>query len=187
MTVENISWSISTKECCRPRRGLNPQLPGLRSDGASYWTTEAGYWGMTAVVHSLCTRPTAVIPQWTSKIYNSFLKLISDATQEVPKPWSTAFLSQRKNRWRTNKTRQFKYIENFTTKSWKFSDKNSDFFFHISAQNIDCGCSVEPPRRGDLTSTQIIYVYNKNKINNIYPCKPSFYYIKSGVKGVKII
>ena len=26
MTVENISWSISTKECCRPRRGLNPRL-----------------------------------------------------------------------------------------------------------------------------------------------------------------
>ena len=23
MTVENISWSISMKECCRPRRGLN--------------------------------------------------------------------------------------------------------------------------------------------------------------------
>ena len=23
MAVENISWSISTKECCRPRRGLN--------------------------------------------------------------------------------------------------------------------------------------------------------------------
>ena len=29
MTVENISWSISTKECCRPRRGLNPRPPGL--------------------------------------------------------------------------------------------------------------------------------------------------------------
>ena len=26
MTVKNISRSISTKECCRPRRGLNPQL-----------------------------------------------------------------------------------------------------------------------------------------------------------------
>ena len=25
MTVETISWSISTKECCRPRRGLNPR------------------------------------------------------------------------------------------------------------------------------------------------------------------
>ena len=33
MTVENISWSISTKECCRPRRGLNPRPPGLQSDG----------------------------------------------------------------------------------------------------------------------------------------------------------
>ena len=42
MTVENISWSISTKECCRPRRGLNPRPPGLQSDGASNWVTEAG-------------------------------------------------------------------------------------------------------------------------------------------------
>ena len=42
MTVENISWSISTKECCRPRRWLNPRPPGLQSDGASNWATEAG-------------------------------------------------------------------------------------------------------------------------------------------------
>ena len=42
MTVENISWSISTKECCLPRRGLNPQPPGLQLDGASKWATEAG-------------------------------------------------------------------------------------------------------------------------------------------------
>ena len=33
------------------------------------------------------------------------------------------------------KPRLFKYIENFTTKNWKFLDKNSDIF-HISAQNI---------------------------------------------------
>ena len=46
------------------------------------------------------------------------------------------------------KTRLFKYTENFTTKNWKFSDKNSDIFFLISAQNIDCGHSLEPPRRG---------------------------------------
>ena len=44
-------------------------------------------------------------------------------------------------------TRLFKYIENFTTKNWKFSEKNSDIF-HISAQNIDCVYSLEPPRRG---------------------------------------
>ena len=42
MTVEYISWSISTKECCRPPRGLNPRPPGLYSDGASNWATEAG-------------------------------------------------------------------------------------------------------------------------------------------------
>ena len=32
-------------------------------------------------------------------------------------------------------------------KKGKFSDKNSDIF-HIPAQNIDCGYSLEPPRRG---------------------------------------
>ena len=32
-------------------------------------------------------------------------------------------------------------------KTWKFSDKISDIF-HISAQNIDCLYSLEPPRRG---------------------------------------
>ena len=40
-------------------------------------------------------------------------------------------------------------LKNFITKKkkWKFSGKNSDIF-HISAQNIDCGYSLEPPRRG---------------------------------------
>ena len=50
MTVENISWSISTKECCRLRRGLNPRPPGLQSDGASNWATEAGRYGLCQVV-----------------------------------------------------------------------------------------------------------------------------------------
>ena len=38
------------------------------------------------------------------------------------------------------KTHLFKYIENFTSKSWKSSIedlKNSDIFFHISAQNCE--------------------------------------------------
>ena len=45
------------------------------------------------------------------------------------------------------KTSIFKYTENFTIRKWKFSDKNSDIF-QISAQNIDCWYSLEPPRRG---------------------------------------
>ena len=45
------------------------------------------------------------------------------------------------------KTRLFKYIENFTTKTGNFQIKNCDIF-HISSQNKDCGYSLEPPRRG---------------------------------------
>ena len=43
------------------------------------------------------------------------------------------------------KTGLFKYIENFTTKKGKFSDKNSDIF-HIPAQNIVCGYPLELPQ-----------------------------------------
>ena len=46
------------------------------------------------------------------------------------------------------KTRLFKYIENFTTKKGKISDKKIWYFFQISVQNIDCGYSLEPSRRG---------------------------------------
>ena len=28
---------------------------------------------------------------------------------------------------------------------------------------------------------------SRNKKNNVYPCKPQFYYIKVGFKGVKIL
>ena len=46
--------------------------------------------------------------------------------------------------------------------------KNSDIF-HIYAPNIDCGYLLEPMK------------------NNVYPCKPQFYYIKVRFKWVKII
>ena len=45
------------------------------------------------------------------------------------------------------KTCLFKYTENFTTKNENFQIKDFDFFY-ISAQNIDCGYSLELPRRG---------------------------------------
>ena len=45
------------------------------------------------------------------------------------------------------KTRLFKYIEKFTTKTENFRIKTSDIL-HISAQNIDCGYSLESPWRG---------------------------------------
>ena len=86
----------------------------------------------------------------------------------------------------TTKTRLFKYNENFTTKNWKFSDNNSDIF-HISAQNIDCGHSLEPPRRGGSNEYPLSMFMSWNKKNKVYPCKPKFYKIKVGSKGIKII
>ena len=39
------------------------------------------------------------------------------------------------------------YWKFYSQKQENFQIKNSDIF-HISAQNIDCGYSLEPPRRG---------------------------------------
>ena len=84
------------------------------------------------------------------------------------------------------KTSLFKYTENLTTKIWKKSDKSSDIF-HISAQNIDWGYSLEPPRKGGFNEYTQSMLLSRNKKNNVYPCEPQFYYIKVGFKGVKVI
>ena len=85
------------------------------------------------------------------------------------------------------KTHLFKYIENFFSKHLKFSDKKTVNFFHISAQNIDCGYSLEPPRRGGSNEYPQSMFRAEIRQNNLYPCKPQFYCIKVGFKGVKII
>ena len=71
-------------------------------------------------------------------------------------------------------------------KNRKFSDKNSDIF-HISAQNIDCGYSLEPPRRGGSNEYPQSTFLSGNKKNNVYSYKPQFCYIKVGFKGVTTI
>ena len=73
------------------------------------------------------------------------------------------------------KTRLFKYIENLK--------KNSDIF-PISAQNIDCGYSLEPPRRGGSNEYPQCFLAEIRKIMYT-PANP--YYIEVGFQGVKII
>ena len=85
------------------------------------------------------------------------------------------------------KTSLFKYIETFChKKNENFQIKYSDIF-HISAQNIDCGYSLELPRQGGSYEYPQSMVLSRNKKNNVYPCILQFYYIKVGFKGVKII
>ena len=63
--------------------------------------------------------------------------------------------------------------------------KNSGCF-HISAQNIDSGYLLEPPRRGGSNKYPEFMFLSRNKKINVYPCKPQFYCIKVGFKGVKL-
>ena len=77
-------------------------------------------------------------------------------------------------------------ILTFTTKKEKFQIKNSDIF-HIPAHNIDCRYSLELPQRGSSNEYPQSMFFQQNKKNNVYPCKPQFYYMKVGFKGFKII
>ena len=75
-------------------------------------------------------------------------------------------------------------------------------FFLFFSQNIDCGYSFEPPRRGGYNEYHNDCGYSfepprrggsneypqsmflsRNKKNKVYPSKSQFYYIKVGFKG----
>ena len=71
-------------------------------------------------------------------------------------------------------------------KTESFQIKKSDIF-HISAQNIDCGYSLELPHRGSSNEYPQSMFLSRNKKNNVYLFKPQFYYIKVGFEGVTII
>ena len=64
--------------------------------------------------------------------------------------------------------------------------KNSGSF-HISAQNINCGYLLEPPRRGGSNEYPQTMFLSRNKKINVYPCKPHFYCLKVGFKVIKTI
>ena len=72
------------------------------------------------------------------------------------------------------------------TKYENFLMKNCSSF-HVSAQNIECGYSLEPPRRGGSNEYPQSMFLSKNKKIYLYPFKPQFYCIRVGFKGVKTI
>ena len=75
------------------------------------------------------------------------------------------------------KTSLFKYTENLQPKNENFQIKKKSDIFHISAENTDCGYSLEPPRQGSSNEFPQSMFLSRNKKNNVYPCKPQFYYI----------
>ena len=79
-----------------------------------------------------------------------------------------------------NIQRFFKVVKNES-----FQQKFFDIFLNF-AQNIDCGYTLEPPRRGGSNEYPQSMFWSKNKKKWIYPCIPQFYIIKEGCKGVYI-
>ena len=77
-------------------------------------------------------------------------------------------------------------LKNLPPENETFQKKKSDIFY-ISAQNINCVYSLEPPRRGGSNEYPQSMFLSRGKKNNVYPCKPQFYCIKMGLKGVRII
>ena len=72
---------------------------------------------------------------------------------------------------------------------WKFYNQKTEkfqikilIFFYISAQNIDCGYSLEPPRRGGSNEYHNLCFWAEIRKNNVYPCKLVLMY-KSEVEG----
>ena len=62
----------------------------------------------------------------------------------------------------------------FYHQKWKFSDKKKSDIFHNSAQNIDCGYSLEPPRWGGSNEyPQSMFLAEIRKIMYT-PVNPSF-------------
>ena len=77
------------------------------------------------------------------------------------------------------------YLTFYHQKNENFQIKNYHIL-HISAQNIDCGYSLEPPRRGGSNEYLQSMFLSRNKKINVYTCKPQFYYIKVGLKGSQL-
>ena len=66
------------------------------------------------------------------------------------------------------------YTENFLVVKMKiFPGKIFDIFL-IFAQNIDCGYTLEPPRRGGSNEYPQSMFWSKNKKNRYTPAYPIF-------------
>ena len=72
--------------------------------------------------------------------------------------------------------------KNLDCKNENFHWKNFDIFL-IFAQNIDCGYTLKPPRRGGSNEYPQCMFWIKNKKIRYTPAIPSFSILKWGLRG----
>ena len=87
---------------------------------------------------------------------------------KITGPWNVGHCDKTEDHYENKK-----YTEKITTKKWKLSDKNSDIF-HISAQNVDCGYLLEPPRRGSSNEYPHSMFWAEIRSIMYTPVNPSF-------------
>ena len=81
---------------------------------------------------------------------------------------------------RIMKTRLFKYIENFTSKTGKFPDKTFWYFSYFCSKHRLLVLVRTASARSSNEYPQSIF--SKIRTIKFTPCKPQFYFIKVGVK-----
>ena len=70
---------------------------------------------------------------------------------------------------------------------WKFyNQRNKSDIFHISAQNIDCGYSLEPPQWGGSNEYPQSMFWAEIRKLMYTPVNPSFTILKWGLRGSKL-
>ena len=69
-------------------------------------------------------------------------------------------------------------------KTENFQIKNSDFLYFCSKHRL--WYSLEQLQWGGSNEYQKSIFLSRNKKNNLYPCKPQFYYIKGGLRGSEL-
>ena len=81
---------------------------------------------------------------------------------------------QSESQYTHNENLPVQYTEIFLAlKVKKYQLKKFDIFL-IFAQNIDCGYTLEPPRRGGSNEYPQPMFWSKNKKNRYNPSNPSF-------------
>ena len=101
----------------------------------------------------------------------------NEVNRKRPQSWSIDFLKHRKrDRCGTShyENMSIQVYWKFYHQKWKFSDKKKSDMFHISAQNIDCGYSLERPRRGGSNEYPQSMILSRNKKIMYTPVNPSF-------------
>ena len=114
----------------------------------------------------IMTKPLVI----TNRLSITMAGLIVDYLFSTDKPALSISMVQKD----ITKTRLFKYMENFTSTNWKISNKKNWYIFHISAQNIDCGYSLEPPLRGGSNEYHNLCFLAKIRKVMYTPVNPSF-------------